>query len=70
MIGGKLKVDVLDVSGIEPAIWGMRNPYNSHHLSDTSIHEIGEADMVLAKKLIKAGGEHRKFLRQIQVWLM
>lgn len=69
MIGGKLKVDVLDVSGIEPAIWGMRNPLNSHHLSDTSIHEIGEADMVLAKKLVKAGGEHRKFLRQIQVWL-
>ena len=68
MICGKLKVDVLDVSGIEPAIWGMRNPYNSHHLSDTSIHEIGEADMVLAKKLVKAGGEHRKFLRQIQVW--
>lgn len=69
MIGGKLKVDILDVAGIESAIWGMRNPLNSHHLSDSSIHEIGEADMVLAKKLVKAGGEHRKFLRQIQVWL-
>lgn len=69
MIGGKLKVDVLDVAGIESAIFGMRNPMSSHHLSDTSIQEIGDADMVLAKKLIKAGGEHRKFLRQIQVWL-
>ena len=69
MIGGKLKVDVLDVAGIESAIFGMRNPMSNHHLSDTSIQEIGEGDMVLAKKLIKAGGEHRKFLRQIQVWL-
>lgn len=24
--------------------------------------------MILAKKLVNAGGEHRKFLRQIQVW--
>ncbi len=30
--------------------------------------KIGEADMGLAKRLIKGGGEHRKFLRQIQVW--
>lgn len=68
MVGGKMKIEILDVAGIHSAIWGMRNPLNSHHLSDTSIHEIGEADMVLAKKLVKAGGEHRKFLRQIQVW--
>lgn len=30
---------------------------------------IGPNDMNLAQKLIKAGGEHRKFLRQIQVWV-
>ena len=29
---------------------------------------IGEKDMDLAKRLIKAGNEHCKFLRQIQVW--
>lgn len=29
---------------------------------------IGENDMDLAKRLIKAGTEHCKFLRQIQVW--
>ncbi len=28
---------------------------------------VGEADMTLAKKLIKAGSEHRKFLRMIHV---
>ena len=73
--------------GIEGAIRGMRNPYMSHHKSD-SIHcdevdcaicpmnrcpdgdirfAIGEEDMKLAKKLIKAGPEHRKFLRMIHV---
>ena len=29
---------------------------------------IGEKDMDLAKRLIKSGNEHCKFLRQIQVW--
>ena len=29
---------------------------------------IGENDLNLAKRLIKAGNEHCKFLRQIQVW--
>lgn len=29
---------------------------------------IGENDMSLAKRLASAGGEHRKYLRQIQVW--
>ncbi len=30
---------------------------------------VGPNDMNLAQKLIKAGGEHRKFLRQIQIWV-
>jgi hypothetical protein len=30
---------------------------------------IGEKDLQLAKSLIKAGSEHSKFLRQIQVWV-
>jgi hypothetical protein len=30
---------------------------------------IGPNDLKLAKKLIKAGPEHRKFLRQIQIWI-
>ena len=30
---------------------------------------IGEKDLILAQKLIKAGGEHSKFMRQIQVWV-
>lgn len=71
---GKIKISVMEVAGIYPAIYGMRNPFNSHDKSDSrkrfqGLDVIGKNDMVLAKKLIKAGPEHRKFLRQIQVWL-
>lgn len=31
--------------------------------------EIGENDMALAQHLIQAGSEHRKFMRQIVVWV-
>lgn len=34
---------------------------------DCNTFGIGEADMTLAKKLVKAGPEHRKFLRMIHV---
>ena len=70
-LGGVIKVRTLEVAGIYPAIFGMRNPLNSWTKSDSyeDIRDvIGTDDMILAKKLIKAGTEHRKFLRQIQVW--
>lgn len=76
--GGDIWIDTLEVAGMYPAIQGMRNPKNSWDMSDSGrgydyvnkvqICEIGHADMELAKKLIKAGAEHRKFLRQIRVW--
>ena len=44
-----------------PALRGMRNPLNSWGKASP------EADMKLAKKLISAGTEHRKFLRMIHV---
>lgn len=62
------------------ALRGMRNPLNSWdqsdsyeqtHLRDDGLVDteyiIGKKDMELAKKLIKAGSDHRKFLRQILV---
>lgn len=80
------------VGGIEGAVRGMRNPYESHSKSDSvdcrgcelfdvdkysctqrgmacpyGHYLIGEADMALCKRLIKAGTEHRKFLRMIHV---
>ena len=56
----------------EGAIRGMRNPLGSHRLSDSYTHAIdgftlGPADLELALKLIKLGGAHRKFLRQIGI---
>ena len=42
------------------------HPHVDDFTSGTFI--IGDNDMNLAKRLIKAGNEHCKFLRQIQVW--
>jgi len=43
----------------------------SYHYGDITVPEypnIGPNDLTLACKLIKAGPEHRKFLRQIEIW--
>lgn len=68
-----MKFEHTEVWGFEHALRGMRNPMNSWDKSDskanpkTGEYIIGKNDMKLAKSLIKAGGEHRKFLRQIFV---
>ena len=67
-----MKITNVEVYGFIPALRGMRNPMNSWHLNDSKIDNktitIGPNDLDLAKRLIKAGNEHCKFLRQIQVW--
>lgn len=65
-----IKVENATVFNIEGALRGMRNPMNSWNKSDSYYDEdgnyvLGEKDLELCKKLIKAGTEHRKFLRQI-----
>lgn len=64
-----IKFETNDVWGFEWAFKGMRNPMNSWDKSDSNwlFQEIGANDLALAKKLISAGSEHRKFLRQIYV---
>ena len=66
-----IKVETIEVFGIEGAMRGMRNPLNSWDKADTTVSddilEIGENDLNLATRLIKAGTEHRKFLRMIHV---
>lgn len=78
-----IKVEQIEVWGFEHAIRGMRNPMNSWDKSDTDFEDqapvnycdfengnlmnIGASDMGLMKRLIAAGPEHRKFLRQIFV---
>ena len=63
----KIKIENVEVAGLSTAIRGMRNPMDSWHLSDSEGNKIGPTDMKLCRTLIKAGPEHRKFLRQIYV---
>lgn len=77
-----IKFENTKIMNMDNAIRGMRNPMNSWYKSDsywTYIGDvetrqvapfeffIGENDLDLMKKLIKAGSDHRKFLRQIFV---
>lgn len=61
------------VFGWDAAIRGMRNPLNSWDKRDTRFNweigstVIGENDLALMKKLAKAGSDHAKFLRMINV---
>ena len=75
LLGGhrKMKFEDTEVWGFEHAIRGMRNPLESWKKSDSFIktphnyYVIGKNDLELMQTLIKAGPEHRKFLRQIFV---
>lgn len=73
-----IKFENTQVMNFEGAIRGMRNPLNSWDKSDSGFYYdypdsceprfiIGENDLALMKKLIKAGSDHRKFMRQIIV---
>lgn len=68
-----INVERIQTVGVEPAIRGMRNPMNSWNKSDSYYENdkyiIGEEDAKLAKKLIEAGSDHRKFLRQIILYM-
>lgn len=76
-----IKFENTNVMNFKGALRGMRNPLNSWDKSDSFIShidhdprvfngfylEIGPNDLNLAQRLIKAGSDHRKFLRQIFV---
>ena len=66
-----MKYRKTEVWGFDHAIRGMRNPLESWGKSDSYCLKdkfvIGPNDLNLMQKLIKAGSEHRKFLRQIFV---
>lgn len=70
-----MKFENTEVFNFEGALRGMRNPLNSWDKGDSGYIDrrfndqfyIGENDLDLAQRLIKAGSEHRKFLRQIFV---
>ena len=70
-----IDISSISVSGFEAAIRGMRNPMNSWDKCDSifgtpdNIHYcyIGDNDKKLMKSLVKAGSDHRKFMRMINV---
>ena len=67
-----------EISGVLPAIYGMRNPMDSwdksdsrwlYHDDDSKFkYEVGETDKELSVRLQQAGPEHCKHLRMIFVW--
>ena len=67
-----IKLEKTKVMNMENAIRGARNPLNSWDRMDSSYDAdgnfvLGKNDLALAVRLIKAGSDHRKFLRQIFV---
>ncbi len=78
-----IQINKTDVYGFEAAIRGMRNPKNSWDKSDSGFikledwqkadtgetfeYVIGPNDLKLMKSLSKAGPDHGKFLRMINV---
>lgn len=76
-----IKIERTEVMNFENAIRGARNPMNSWDLSDSEwqfVEDpsgisrceelkfiIGEKDLNLAQRLVRAGSDHRKFIRQI-----
>ncbi len=67
-----IKLERTSVLNFENAMRGARNPMNSWARMDSYYDEnnnyiLGENDLNLAKRLAKAGPDHRKFIRQIFV---
>ena len=67
-----LKTERTAVMNLENAIRGARNPMNSWARMDSAYDEkgnyvLGPNDLDLARRLARAGSDHRKFLRQIFV---
>lgn len=78
-----IKIENIEIFGWEAAIRGMRNPMNSWTKSDSyenytvtfedyseirvPYYRVGAGDFALMKKLVKAGTDHSKFMRMINV---
>lgn len=67
-----IKIERTTVMNFEGAIRGARNPLNSWARIDSRYDEngnyvLGANDLDLAKRLCRAGSDHRKFVRQIIV---
>jgi len=71
-VGTMIKLERTSVLNLENAMRGARNPMNSWSRTDSVYDEtgnyiLGANDLDLARRLAKAGPDHRKFIRQIFV---
>lgn len=75
-----IKCKILNVYGFMESIHGMRNPMNSWDRMDSQMYKDseweeeatflpGDNDLTLMNNLFKAGTEHRKYLRMINVYM-
>ena len=71
-----IKIEETEVFGWKASIRGMRNPFESWDKSDSEFGQypweigyfkLGKNDLELMKRLSKAGNDHAKFLRMINV---
>ena len=64
-----IKIENTHVDNIVRAVYSARNAMNSWNKSDSDLNAdtLGKNDLKLAKKLSKAGNDHAKFLRMINV---
>ena len=73
-----LRIDNVSSYGWAEAIRGMRNPLNSWEKSDSELSlfqghvidvTLGDNDLDLMKRLVRAGSADRKFMRMITVYV-
>lgn len=74
-----MKFETLEVAGFDSALYGMRNPLKSYNKADSKWQRtedgadeefiVGPNDYKLMKNLWKGGTEHRKWMRQVAVWV-
>ena len=64
-----ITIENTHVDNIVRAVYSARNAMNSWDKSDSDwkTDTLGKSDLTLAKKLTKAGNDHSKFLRMINV---
>lgn len=69
-----IKIENVDIFGWEASIRGLRSPMNSWDKSDSNFNvylplkeRIGNNDLKLMQSLVKAGSDHSKFMRMINV---
>ena len=64
-----IKVENTHIDNVVRAVYSARNAMNSWNKSDSDLetNTLGDNDLQLAKRLSKAGSDHRKYLRMINV---